>query len=118
MNGMSIMRAFGSLIVSAGGALVCAGCGYTVTATDGTIYKQSTSLPDALPSALLASAARDLPCASGDVEVKRIESEREYAVSGCGLRVVYRVDTPTVASRRIELVSRSAVAKAKANPPY
>jgi hypothetical protein len=104
-----------TMVATVAGAWVCAGCGHTVTASDGTIFRQSAAMPDALQSALAASASRDLPCASDDLEVTRLEPSREYAVSGCGLRVVYRVDTPTVASRRVELVSRSAVASAGAS---
>lgn len=101
-------RAIG-LSATVGGAWVCTGCGYSVTASDGTIFKQTERVPDAFSSALAASASHDIPCGSDHLDVKRLEPEREYAVTGCGLRVVYRVDTPTVATRRIELVSRAAV---------
>jgi hypothetical protein len=107
------MRWASGVIATVAGAWVCAGCGYAVTASDGTVFKQSKSVPDALPSALAASASRDLPCASENLQIERLEPEREYVISGCGLRVVYRVDTPTVATRRIELVSRSTVASAE-----
>ena len=108
VNWKSLGRAIGSTAM-VGGACLCAACGYTVTASDGTIFKQTERVPDALSSALAASASHDLPCGSDNLDVKRLEPERQYAVTGCGLRVVYKVDTPTVATRRIELVSRAAV---------
>jgi hypothetical protein len=101
-----------------GAACACVGCGYAVTASDGTIFKQTEAVPDALSSALLASASRDLPCANSNLEVKRLEPEREYAVTGCGSRVIYRVDTPTVATKHIELVSRAFVGSAAGQPAF
>jgi hypothetical protein len=93
-----------------GVAWLFAGCGtYAVTATGGTTFRQSESLPDPLSSALRASASRDLPCESGDLDVARLDAEREYSVTGCGLRVLYRALTPSLTSRRLELVSRSAM---------
>lgn len=91
-----------------GGLLAWAGCGSAVTASNGSIFRQSEAMPDAFSSALAASAAHDLPCADADLEIAHLEAQREYSVTGCGLRVLYRVLTPTLTSRRIELVSRSA----------
>jgi hypothetical protein len=87
---------------------MCSACGaYTVTATGGTTYEQSATMPDPLSSALRASASRDLPCESEDLDIRRLGPERQYAVTGCGARVSYRALSPTLASREIELVSRS-----------
>jgi hypothetical protein len=92
------------------GAWGCAGCGaYTVAATSGTVYEQSSTVPDPLSSALRASASRDLPCGS-QLLVTRLDDEREYVVAGCGMRGVYRALTPSLMSKRLELVSRSAPA--------
>jgi hypothetical protein len=104
------------MLTAIAAAWACIGCGYGVTATDGTSFRQSESFPDAVSAALSASAARDLACASGDLEIQRLEPEREWAVTGCGLRAVYRVDTPSVTSGRIELVSRTALASAARSP--
>jgi hypothetical protein len=95
-------------IATFGGAAMCAGCGYTVTASDGTLFRQSERMPDALSAALATSAAHDLPCSSADLGITRLETETKYLVTGCGSQVLYRVLTPSVASGRIELVSRSA----------
>jgi hypothetical protein len=92
-----------------GSAWVCGACGAAVTSSDGKIFRESAATPDALSSALAASASRDLPCASDNLEVSHLEAEREYAVTGCGSRVVYRVQTPTVLSKRVELVSHSTL---------
>jgi hypothetical protein len=73
-------------------------------------------MPDALSSALAASAARDLPCASDNLEIRRLDAERQYEVSGCGSRVLYRVLTPTVTSKRIELVPRSSLTAGSSRP--
>jgi hypothetical protein len=88
--------------------VVClgAGCGSTVTASGGAVFRPSEAQPNALKSALAASASRDLPCASTNLDVRRDARVQEYVVTGCGSSVTYRVDTPTVASKRIELVSR------------
>jgi hypothetical protein len=94
------------VLTASGAALLCAGCAYTIKASDGTLFERSNAEPDALSSALAVSASHDLPCASGDVEIVHMESEREYAVMGCGSRVVYRVLTPSPAEARVELVSR------------
>ena len=96
------------VVATIAGACVCAGCGYTVTATDGAVFTQKKAGPDVIASALAASASRDLPCESHDLEVERMAQEREYAVTGCGSTVVYRVDTPSLEHGRVELVSRSA----------
>jgi hypothetical protein len=92
-----------------GGVWLCAGCGaYSVTATGGTVFQQSPATTlDPLLSALMASASRDLPCESSNLHMRRLDPERQYAVSGCGLRVVYHVLTPSLTSRRVELLSRS-----------
>jgi hypothetical protein len=107
------VKCFGSLLgfrltTLIGCAWLCMGCGaYTVVATDGAVFQQSGANPDPLSSALKVSAARDLPCES-DVEVQRLEAAREYAVSGCGGRVLYHALSPSLSTRRLDLVSRSA----------
>jgi hypothetical protein len=89
-------------------AATCVGCGgYVVTATDGTIFQESEEMPDSISSALARSASRDLPCESNRLDVRRLDPEREYAVTGCGRRVLYRVLSPGVTTRRVELLSRS-----------
>ena len=98
------MRAMATI----GGAWICAGCGaHTVTATGGATFREADTLPDPMSSALKASAAHDLPCDSAYVDVKRLEAEREYEVTGCGYRVLYRAETPSVRSKQLELVSRA-----------
>jgi hypothetical protein len=93
-----------------GSALLCMGCGgYAITATDGTVFQQSETSQDSVASALTASASRDLPCASNELDVRRLDPERRYVVSGCGRRVSYRVLTPSLTQRRLELVSRSTL---------
>jgi hypothetical protein len=92
---------------------VCVGCGATFTATDGTVFRCHSVTkgtfyfchddgPDPILSALTASGAHDLPCASDKVSIAHLSGE-EYAGTGCGWRVVYRVPD----SLRIELLSRS-----------
>ena len=106
------------MVATIGGAGVCAGCGaYTVTATGGTTFQQSGAMPDPLSSALRASASRDLVCESGDLGVERLDPEREYAVTGCGRRALYRALTPTLTSKRLELVSRSPSQLSQRTPP-
>jgi hypothetical protein len=97
------------MVATIGSAFIGGGCGYAVTSSDGKIFRPCEATPDALSSALAASAARDLPCASDNLEVTHLEPERAYAVTGCGSRVVYRVQTPSVMSKRIELLSRSTM---------
>jgi hypothetical protein len=94
--------------ILAAGACVLTGCGYAVTASDGTVFRQSEASPHALASALVASGARDLRCPTDELEVQRLPQEREYAVTGCGARDLYRVGTPALNRGRVELVSRSA----------
>lgn len=96
-------------IVTIGALLACAGCGSSVTASNGSIFRPSEAMPDAFSSALVASASHDLPCADSNLDVEHLVTEREYSVTGCGLRVLYRVMTPALNTRRIELVSRSAL---------
>lgn len=91
-----------------GGAWLCAGCAYSVTAVGGKTFEQSGTLPDAMSSALRASAAHDLSCETSSVEMRRVDPDREYEVTGCGQRLRYRALTPTPTSKRLELVSRSA----------
>lgn len=92
-----------------GGIWLCAGCGaYSVTATGGTVFQQSETTPDPLVSALKASASRDLPCESNNLEMRRLDRERQYAVTGCGSSVLYRVLTPSLTGKRVELLSRSS----------
>jgi hypothetical protein len=105
------LKKFGWAVQAAaaiGGAWLVVGCGHSVTATSGTVFRPSTTTPDALTSALAASASHDLPCSSADLDVERLGPEREYAVTGCGARVLYRVLTPTPTGKRVELVSRAA----------
>jgi len=83
----------------------CAGCAETTTATDGRAFRRAAT-GDSISSALTASASHDLPC-SDTLEVRRLDPERAYEVTGCGWRAVYRVITPSVMSRRVELVNRS-----------
>jgi hypothetical protein len=83
------------------------GCsGYAITATDGRVFASSDDPRSQLGAALTASGARDLPC-SEQLDVRRLDAERQYLVSGCGFHAVYAVDTPTVATRRLELMSRA-----------
>jgi len=96
-----------------GGLLTWAGCGSAVTASNGSIFRQTDTTSDAFSVALAASASHDLPCADRNLEVTHLQAQREYLVTGCGSRVLYRVLTPTLTSRRIELVSRSALATPK-----
>jgi hypothetical protein len=106
VNVKSLGRAL-RLGATIGGAWLCAGCGaYTVTATGGTTFQRSETLPDPLSSALRSSASRDLPCERNDLDITRLDREREYAVTGCGRRVLYSALTPSLTSRRLELVSR------------
>jgi hypothetical protein len=102
-------------IAAIGGLALCAGCGSAVTASNGSVFRSSEALPDALSLALVASASHDLPCAESNLDVRRLEAEREYAVTGCGSRVLYRVITPSLVSRRIELVSRSVLVPSTPN---
>jgi hypothetical protein len=96
------------LSATIGGAWMCAGCGaYSVTTTGGTVFEQSGTAPDPLAMALRASASRDLNCESGEIDVQRLELEREYAVTACGESALYRVVTPSLRSKRVELLSRS-----------
>jgi len=95
------------------GVWLCTGCGaYAVTATGGTVFRQSGAIPDPMSSALRASASRDLPCESRDLDVRRLDAEREYVVTGCGRRALYRALTPTLTSKHLELVSASALSPA------
>jgi hypothetical protein len=94
--------------VAIGGTWLCAGCGaYAVTATDGTIFRTSETMPDPTPAALRSSAAHDLPCESNGVDIRRLDPERAYAVTGCGRSLLYGVLTPTPMSWRVQLLSRS-----------
>jgi hypothetical protein len=102
----SSVKKVGRVFAAIGVVCLGAGCGTSVTASSGAVFKPSEAKPDALRSALAASAARDLPCASSNLDVRRDERELTYVVRGCGSQVTYRVMTPTVASKRIELVSR------------
>jgi len=100
-----------------GGVWVLAGCGaYSVTSTGGAVYQSATVL-DPSSSALEASATRDLPCDGADLDIQRLDAERQYAVTGCGWRVLYRVLTPSLTSRRVELVSRAPAAGDVASSP-
>jgi hypothetical protein len=90
-----------AMIVGLGGAT---GCGtYAITATNGSVFTNGDARGE-LTSALLASASRDLDCTSV-LEVRRLDAERQYEVSGCGFTAVYAVETPSIRARRIELVS-------------
>jgi len=103
--------------VTVGGTWICAGCGaYTATATDGAIFRQSATIPDPSLSALRASASRDLPCESSEVDIRRLDPERQYAVTGCGWRVLYRVLTPSLTSKRVELLSRTPLPPGREAP--
>jgi hypothetical protein len=87
------------------GAWGVAGCaGYSVTATDGRVFAESDNSLHQLASALSASASHDLPCA-GTLEVRRLAEQRQYVVAGCGSLAIYEVDTPSIGTRRLELVS-------------
>jgi hypothetical protein len=105
------LKSFGwvlPIVATIGGAWMSTGCGaYSVTATGGTTYRQSGTTPDPLSSALRESASRDLPCDNADLAVSRLEPQQEYLVAGCGRSVAYRAITPTVTSKRLELVTRS-----------
>lgn len=91
--------------VMLGGTVWCAGCAETTTATDGRAFRQA-SAGDSISSALMASASHDLPC-SDSLDIRRLDPQRAYEVTGCGWRAVYRVVTPSVMNRRVELVNRS-----------
>jgi hypothetical protein len=95
------------------GSWACAGCGGTFMATDGTSFPCHTVTTsregpfchdgsDPMSSALKASSAHDLPCAIDKVDVTHL-SGRDYAGSGCGWRVAYRIGDDL----HIELLSRS-----------
>jgi hypothetical protein len=117
LNAKTFGRVFGRVAMM-GGASLAAGCGYSVTATNGTTFPQGAGGSETVSTALMASATHDLPCASESLEVARLEDEREYSVTGCGSRVLYRVVTPSLTSRRVELVSRSAFSwRVPASPP-
>jgi hypothetical protein len=99
-----------------GGASIFMGCAGSFKATDGTTFachRVTTSQqgpfchdsPDPMSSALSASGAHDLPCAIDKVDVTHL-SGSDYAASGCGWRVVYRIGDDL----RIELLSRSPLA--------
>ena len=96
-----------------GGLLTWVGCGSAVTASNGSVFRQTDATPNAFSSALAASATHDLPCADRNLEITHLEAQREYLVTGCGSRVLYHVLTPTLTSRRIELVSHSPHAAPK-----
>jgi hypothetical protein len=84
------------------------GCGgYAISATDGSVFARSDDARGQLTSALIASGSRDLPC-STQLEVRRLDAERQYLVSGCGSQVLYDVETPTIGTRRVELLSRAS----------
>lgn len=98
--------------------MVVAACGGTLTATDGTafpchsltkgaFYFCHDTGPDPIMAALTASGAHNLPCATDQVRVTHLSGE-EYAGTGCGWRVVYRVPD----SLRVELLSRSPLTPA------
>lgn len=88
-----------------------------MTASNGAIFQQSeVTTDDAFSVALAASASHDLPCDQEALEVTHLEAQRVYAVTGCGSRVLYRVVTPTLVSRRIELISRSLLPKTGERP--
>jgi hypothetical protein len=94
----------GTAALSLLGAMGCSG--YAITATDGRVFASSDDPRSQLGAALTASGARDLSC-SKQLDVRRLDAERQYLVSGCGFHAVYAVDTPTVATRRLELMSRA-----------
>ena len=93
---------FLAIAVGLGGATGCGG--YAITATNGAVFANSGDAGQQLTSALLASASRDLDC-TGALEVRRIDAERQYEVSGCGFRAVYDVETPSIRTRRVALKS-------------
>jgi hypothetical protein len=98
------------VVATIGSAWACTACGaYSVTATGGATFQQTGTAPDPMGPALRASAARDLPCESADVDVRRLDAERQYAVTGCGRRAFYRALTPTLHGKRLELVSSSTL---------
>jgi hypothetical protein len=114
------VKAFGwtRAVAALAGALMTAACGGTFTATDGTVFPCHSLTkgsfyfchdegPDPISSALKASSAHDLPCPSDKVDGTHLSGE-EYAGTGCGWRVVYRVPDDL----RIELLSRSPVTPA------
>ncbi len=108
---MEVKRPAGRLdaIAALCAALTLGGCGYAITSTDGRVFPRADRAPDeALSSALTASASHDLGCPADQLEITRLDRQREYAARGCGTRALYRVDTPSVARGRVELVSRSA----------
>jgi hypothetical protein len=111
------MKKLGRVFAAVGVVCVGAGCGSSVTASSGVVFKPSDANRDALKSALVASASRDLPCASSDLTVQRDARALQYVVSGCGSRVTYRVDTPTVASKRVELVNRTQLTAENTRTP-
>ncbi len=115
-NSKTSLRWAWRLSVAAGAACTCTACTATITATDGRVFHESKDTPDSVSSALLASAARDLPCATENLDVTRLDPERRYAVTGCGRGVVYRVLTPSLTTRRVELVASTPVAATVASP--
>jgi hypothetical protein len=92
------------------GAWACGGCAYAVTTSAGVTVEQSARNPDPLSSALRMSASRDLGCEASGLSLERLDAERQYAVTGCGRRALYRAVTPTPTTKRLELVSSSAAA--------
>jgi hypothetical protein len=90
------------------GISMASGCGYAITASDGRAFRQSPTVAEPILSALAESASHDLPCSSASLQISRLEAEKQYAVDGCGSSVVYRVLTPTLTRRYVELVSRSS----------
>jgi hypothetical protein len=105
-------KSFGRVTIL--GAWIFAGCGGTITATDGTVFPypgahvQHAGEADPEASALRASGAHDLPCPVDKIDaVSRlpIPDAIEYAVTGCGWRAVY-VD-PSSTSGRLVLLSRA-----------
>jgi hypothetical protein len=92
----------------------CAGCSFSVLATDGSETFSETASDPVLP-ALIDSGIRDLPCSPDKIHVTDLSgaevratrgAQTQFVETGCGFRVVYRVPD-SGRYRRIELVSRS-----------
>ena len=106
--------AVAAAVVGLGGVTGCGG--YAITATNGTVFADATNVRAQVSDALIASASRDLPCTS-ELELRRLDADRLYEVSGCGERVRYDIETPSIRTRRVTLVEREAqVAKAATHP--
>ncbi len=104
-------------------AAMCAGCSFSVIATDGSTTFSETS-SDPIFGALIDSGIRDLPCGPDKIHVTDLSGAEyrstrgkasQFVESGCGFRVVYRVPDHGE-YRRIELASRSPLAPGTGGP--